>query len=145
MQALMAQVYRRFAGDAMAMMAETGLTMPQMVALQVLRFGGPQSINGLMERLRLSMSATSHLVDRLVEKGYVDRREDPDDRRQKRVEITATGAGIIDHLAQLQTVEFTRVLGTLDPALQAQLVVVFERAIAELAVTAPCAPTPKTS
>jgi DNA-binding MarR family transcriptional regulator len=137
MNELMSQVYRRFAGDTMAIMAESGLTMTQMVAMQILRYGGPQSIGGLVERLKLSMSATSHLVDRLVEKGFVDRKEDPDDRRQKRVAITESGAALIDQLASERNAEFTRALSTLDPDLREQLVVVFERAIAQLAAD-PC-------
>ena len=128
----MGLVHSRFAGDTMAIMCESGLTMPQMVALFGLRFGGAQSIGGLVERLHLSLSATSHLVDRLVEKGFVDRREDPVDRRQKRVEITQTGLELIERLSRERSEEFSRALGTLDSDLQEQLVAVIERAIEQL-------------
>ena len=129
---VMSLVYRRFAGETMVLMSDTGLTMPQMVALNVLRYAGPQSIGGLVEKLHLSISATSHLVDRLVEKALVDRQEDPDDRRQKRVEITAAGSELVDRIARVQTSEFARVLSSLDPDLQAQLATAFERAVEQL-------------
>ncbi|MSQ03327.1 MAG: MarR family transcriptional regulator [Myxococcales bacterium] len=45
--------------------------------------------------LNLSASATSHLVDRLVERGFVTRDEDTTDRRQKNVAITAAGLDIV--------------------------------------------------
>jgi DNA-binding MarR family transcriptional regulator len=131
-QELMGLVHRRFAGDTMAIMVEAGVTLPQIVALHVLRFTGPQSIGGLVEHLKLSVSATSHLVDRLFDKGFVDRREDEADRRQKRVEITAAGIALLDDIARERTAEFSRALGSLDPELRAQLIAVFERAIQEL-------------
>lgn len=137
MQDLMGLVHRRFAGDAMERMAEVGLTMPQIVALHVLRYGGQRSIGELGESLKLSTSATSHLVDRLVAKGFIDRREDPDDRRQKNVAITEEGSTFVDDLAAERTAEFARALSTLDPDLQQQLVLVLVRAIDQLRATDP--------
>ena len=55
----------------------------------------PHSVSGIQGHLRLSASTTSHMVDRLVSKGFVDRTEDPSDRRQKLVAITAAGAELL--------------------------------------------------
>ncbi len=131
-QELMGLVHRRFAGDAMQIMAESGLTMPQIVALHVLRFGPPCHIGALGEHLKLSTSATSHMVERLFEKGLVDRTEDPIDRRQKNVAITAEGIALVVRLHTERTQELSRALSTLDPELREQLVSVFERVIAQL-------------
>lgn len=136
LQQLMAQLHRRFAGDFMGLMNGTGLTMPQLVALHVLE-SGSQSINGMADHLKLSVSATSHLVDRLFEKGFVDRREHPDDRRQKRVALTAEGTEFIGRLARLRTEEMTRVLAILDPATQEGMLRIFEAAIAEFGAEPP--------
>lgn len=140
-QELMALVHRRFAGDAMAIMSAAGLTMPQIVAMHILQHG-EQSVGSLTERLRLSPSATSHLVDQLVKKGFVDRREDPADRRQKRIEITAAGTDLLQRLTRAKTAEFASAVASLDPKTQRGLVAAIEAAVAELARDLPGPPCP---
>jgi len=69
------------AGDMLSIMAESGLTMPQIVTLHVLRRAGSYTVSAIAERLRLSKAATSHLIEQLVVKGFVTRIEDSVDRR----------------------------------------------------------------
>jgi DNA-binding MarR family transcriptional regulator len=81
---------------------------------------------GLAERLELKAAATGKLVDRLVERGLVERRSDPDDRRAHRLfatkkslalltELEPLGENIRDHvLANLTEQE----IGTLSSVLQ---------------------------
>lgn len=135
----MALVHRGFAGDAMAIMSEAGLTMPQIVALHIL-VHGPQSNHGLVEKLHLSTSATSHLVDQLVKKGFVDRAEDPTDRRQKRLAITDAGTDLLRRLSQERTDEFARALSSLDPQTRMTLVTALDRAVTELSRDLPLRP-----
>lgn len=58
-------------------------------SLLVLRAKGSLSVNELADQLSLSVAATGRAVDKLVQSGLVDRREDPADRRVKRVSLTA--------------------------------------------------------
>src|SRR5436853_6258559 len=55
---------------------DAGMTLQQIAAIHILMFEGPVSLTSLSERLGLSASATSHLVQRLFELGYVSRFED---------------------------------------------------------------------
>ncbi|WP_018178262.1 MarR family winged helix-turn-helix transcriptional regulator [Jongsikchunia kroppenstedtii] len=57
-------------------------------SLLVLRAKGTLSVNELAESLSLSVAATGRAVDKLVQLGLVDRREDTADRRVKRVSLT---------------------------------------------------------
>lgn len=77
--------------ESVRAMADVGLTLPQIGALHVLQFAGPRSVSELTEELGLSLSATSHLVQRLVEMGLVLRQEDARDRRQKVLTLSAAG------------------------------------------------------
>src|SRR3954467_10492077 len=70
-------------GSAMKEAADAGMTVQQITAIHALMFEGPCSVTQLTERLGLSVSATSHLVQRLVEQGYARRYEDEADRRSK--------------------------------------------------------------
>ncbi|WP_448222616.1 MarR family winged helix-turn-helix transcriptional regulator [Gordonia iterans] len=75
-----------------ANLASTDLTFSQVRILFVLL----QSDEGLpthevADHLGLSLAATGRAADRLVTLGFVDRREDPRDRRVKRLSLTAAG------------------------------------------------------
>jgi DNA-binding MarR family transcriptional regulator len=57
----------------------------------IARTGAP--LSEVIEELRVSKQAAGQLVDALVERGYLDRAADPDDRRRVRVALTARGRG----------------------------------------------------
>jgi len=129
---LMSLLHRDIAGETLAIMHESGLTMPQVVALHILRHAGASPISRLGELLHLSTSATSHLVDRLVERNLVERSEDPADRRQKRVVLAAEGSALLDRLNDSRTAEYTVALHRLDPALRQSLLALVEEMISQL-------------
>src|SRR5205823_3506981 len=65
------------------------------------------------ELVPLSLPAASRTVDDLVRRGMVQRHEDPEDRRMKRVKLTETGRAVIRRLnaARLNGLEqFTETL-----------------------------------
>lgn len=118
---LMGLLHSRMAGDAMQLMAELNLTMPQMVCLHILKDGGSRSVGAIGGVLNLSASATSHLIDRLFERGIVTREEDPADRRQKLVSITPLGVEIVDRLSAARSEQIGAAVADIDPELRAQL------------------------
>lgn len=87
-------------------MSEAEPNLPQMATLYVLDGGASPTVGELAERLGRSTSLTSRLVDQLVNRGWVDRAEDPADRRAKRLRITTKGRdflrGFEDVRAQAQ-------------------------------------------
>lgn len=74
---------------------ETGLSLPQMATLHYLHAEGPKPISGIARHLNLSLTATSHSVQRLVSKGLVTRTEDPRDRRRKAVALDEGGRKLV--------------------------------------------------
>jgi DNA-binding MarR family transcriptional regulator len=129
---MMSHIHRRSADDTLAVMNEAGLTMAQMVALMLLQKLGSLSVSSVAACIKLSPAATSHMVDRLVQAGLVVRTEDPEDRRQKRLGITAVGRELIQRTQEERTREFTRILGRLSAEVQAQFSRVLARVVAEL-------------
>ena len=78
-----------------------GLTEPQYNILRVLRgfhSRGPSSIGFLKERMLDRSSDVSRLVDKLYDKGLIDRKENTADRRQKDVVITEQGILLLSHM-----------------------------------------------
>lgn len=77
------------------------LTLSQVKAIYVVATGGPMTMGALADRLGTKLSTTSGAVDRLVHRGLLDRREDPDDRRQVLVEATPTALAQIEQMSEL--------------------------------------------
>lgn len=128
----MEQVNRRGGGTTLAIIHEAGLTLPQMVTMHILRARGTMDLGSITEGIRLTASSTSHLVDRLVERGYVDRWENPDDRRQKLLRLTDSGREVVDLIARSRADEMTAVMAELSPELQRQLADTFEIVLAQM-------------
>jgi DNA-binding MarR family transcriptional regulator len=73
------------------------LSFTQFKALSVAA-GGEPTVKELAERLGLSLPGCSRAVDHLVRRGLLDRREDPEDRRCKRLTVTGAGSELVHRL-----------------------------------------------
>ena len=76
-------------------LSELRLGFTQLAALYVLAEGSTTTIGELAEALGRSPSATSRLVDGLVRRRLVERREEPEDRRQRSISLTLRGQAIL--------------------------------------------------
>jgi DNA-binding MarR family transcriptional regulator len=80
-----------------------GITEPQYNVLRVLRgFRSecPVSIGFLKERMLDKSSDVSRIVDNLYEKGLIVRKENPNDRRQKEIDITEKGLKLLSEMIE---------------------------------------------
>ena len=73
----------------------TGLSMPQFSILMQLHHKGACGLSEISERFEVSPAAASQLVDKLVQSGYIQREEDPSDRRAKLLNLTEKGRELI--------------------------------------------------
>lgn len=129
---LMRHVNRRSAGETLAILNDAGLTLPQLVCLHILEASGVRTVSAIASALRLSPAATSHLVDRLVSGGLAGRIEDPIDRRQKRVTITASGRRLISRVERERTREMTAAVAGMSSEIVRQFSRVLVKVIEEL-------------
>lgn len=132
MHRFMDQVNRRTGGSTLAIIHESGLTLPQMVAMHVLRRRDTLDLGAVADAIRLTASTTSHLVDRLLEKGLVERWENPGDRRQKLVRLTPAGEDVVDRISRSRGEEMSQVMAELSPEIRGRLAEVFEHVIGQL-------------
>jgi DNA-binding MarR family transcriptional regulator len=73
----------------------TQVTFPQMRAMAILRHQ-PASLNDLANAHEVSAATMSRMISTLVERGWVQRREEPQDRRQVRLTLTEAGQASLD-------------------------------------------------
>jgi len=74
----------------------TGLSMPQFSILMQLHHKGPCGMSEVSERFDITAAAASQLVDKLVQAGYLEREEDPSDRRAKLLTLSDKGEELIN-------------------------------------------------
>jgi len=73
----------------------TGLSMPQFSILMQLYHKGPCGMSEISDRFDITAAAASQLVEKLVQAGYLERAEDPTDRRAKLLTLSTKGGELI--------------------------------------------------
>jgi len=98
------------------------LSFSQMKALHAL-IGEPEatSVKRLGEKLGLSLAAMSRAADELVQRGLVNRTEDPTDRRLKRLCLTDEGRDLVQRMRELRMAGFEQFVATLTAKQRTQL------------------------
>ena len=94
---------------------ELGMTIPQLRTLVLLERMGPMRMGSISTHLGRALSATTTVVDRLVEKGFVGRSSDPDDRRVVLCDLTELGRNTIDRFWRIGTDNLERIMEVLGP------------------------------
>jgi len=90
------------------------VTMSQAKLLHVVASEPEARMSSLAGRLGVSLSTLSGVVDRLVEHGFLERHEDPSDRRQVMIALTAEGRSVIERFRELGSRHFRALLETLE-------------------------------
>jgi DNA-binding MarR family transcriptional regulator len=72
-----------------------GVSISQSHVLDLLAEEGDLSMQALARRMFRSVSTMTRVVAQLVKRGHVKRRQDPEDRRVVRVEITPQGKAVL--------------------------------------------------
>jgi DNA-binding MarR family transcriptional regulator len=102
LSALLRHLFLYDRGNMLQLIEESGLSMTQTKAL--LELGGlgeaaqPCQVSDLAETFGVSVPSMSRAVDCLVKQRLATRVEDPEDRRVRRVEITAKGKKLVETL-----------------------------------------------
>jgi len=82
--------------DFKRFMDATGLSFSQINILMRLVHRGSTGVSEMGEQMGVTNAAASQAVDRLVQLGLIERTEDPEDRRAKRLALTHKGRTLIE-------------------------------------------------
>ena len=111
-----------------AVASEFDLSPPQVRALGVLDPGRPVPMSELAEALHCDNSNVTGIVDRLEDRGLVERRSASHDRRVKMLAVTERGADVRERLAE-RLQEAPEPLARLSPEDQRALRDIMRRAL----------------
>ena len=91
------------------------ISMQQLRAMFFLRDEEEASVGRLAELFGFGLPAASLLADRLVRAGYVERREDPADRRRVLLSLTRAGLRLVTDLREGSQSVLRRWMSSLGP------------------------------
>ena len=94
------KVHRALLTSTATRWRDLDLSMQQVRALFFLRDEQEASVGRLAELFGFGLPAASLLADRLVRAGYVERREDPGDRRRVLLSLTRIGVRLVTDLRE---------------------------------------------
>jgi DNA-binding MarR family transcriptional regulator len=127
---LLHAVNRRIRRASLDALEPLGITPAQARALRTIGVDGPVRMSDLAARLRVVPRSATTVVDELVERGLVERRTDPDDRRVVAVALTGEGERLLAELERgrrAAAAALTDRLGARDLAALAALLRVLDR------------------
>lgn len=106
----MEQLRKLMEGRAQESHEERFATIMQFLALKFLRTSQDRTIGELADHLMLSKSSATQLIERLVKAGFVERIDDPEDRRIVRLRITPRGEQLLANMKQRYVDKMTALL-----------------------------------
>ncbi len=77
-------------------MHSTGLSMPQLNTLVRLHYQATCGVSDIGRQLGVSSAAASQMIDRMVQQGLLERRENAGDRRMRQLSLTAKGHRLVE-------------------------------------------------
>ncbi len=109
-----------------SVLEEMELTFPQTMLLLELRVMGECSMGELSRRLGITQGVATRMVDRLVERGLVERRRDKADRRVVRVTLAQKAEGIAKRIENENRERLKQLFATVPEKERADLIAILK-------------------
>lgn len=107
--------------------ARFNLTITEWRVMAVLGHEGGLSANTVAERTAMDKVAVSRAVSALMAKKILNRQTDPADARRSSLKLSAKGYGVFDQIVPLALAYERRILASLEPAEQSQLLAILDK------------------
>jgi DNA-binding MarR family transcriptional regulator len=117
---LLRRAHQRASAIFQEVMTE-GLTPPQFAALVKIRDFGTVSQNRLGRSVAMDPATSQGVTQRLLGKGLISRKDDPEDRRRTLLSLTIEGEALVDRLVPQGKQVTSETLEPLTPEEQKQL------------------------
>ena len=95
--------------------------------LEALYHKGPLLLGDVQKKILLSSGGVTYAIDRLVDKGLVERRECASDRRARYAALTPKGSEVMDRVFPSHAEAIEQVMSTLTPREQDQAIELLRR------------------
>ncbi len=100
--------------DGMRFIRSAGLSMPQFTILMHLHYAKGNGLNYISDLLQVSPAAASQLVEKLVVNGLLERSENPNDRREKIINLSPKALNLIEEGINVRTLWVEELINNLN-------------------------------
>lgn len=118
---VLARAYAAVAERAARDVARHGLTLAEFAVMEALYHKGQLLLGEVQKKILVSSGGVTYLVDRLEQRGLVERRIAPEDRRARYASLTAEGEAFMRRIFPEHAACIAEVAAALAPAEQAEL------------------------
>jgi DNA-binding MarR family transcriptional regulator len=101
---------------------DSGISMQQLGVLMYLQRSGNCGISKIGSDLGVTNAAASQMIERLLQQGFLQRKEDPNDRRVRNVVLTEKGRQLVDESIQVRLGWIDELARLLTPNQQAEVI-----------------------
>ena len=101
---------------------QTGLNISDFSILEVLLHKGSLPVNTIGKKVLLTSGSMTTAAKRLIQKGYIKRKQDPSDGRYFYLSLTAVGRRLIENAYQKHSHNLEKIVEVLTEAERVQLV-----------------------
>ncbi len=113
--------------NSMGFWKKTGMSMPQISTLMRLHYRGACNVSDLGSYLTVTPAAASQMIEKLVQHGYIERTEDPEDRRTKQITLTHKGTALVQKSLDARRRWLNDLIKNLSPEQQAEIAGALDR------------------
>jgi DNA-binding MarR family transcriptional regulator len=96
-------------------MVDDAVTLPQLRLMVMVMSRGPLNLAAVADGLGVHPSNATRACDRLVVAGLLDRRDNPDDRRNLLLELTPAGRELVERVMEHRRAEIGEILDRMPP------------------------------
>lgn len=118
---VLARAYRSMAGFVERSVAALDIGLSDFMILEALLHKGPLTMSQLCNAALITNASMTAAIDRLEERGFVERIASKEDRRVRRVQLTAQGTVLIKRLYTRHEHDLDEVMSSVAPAQRAEL------------------------
>lgn len=108
------------------------ITMPQCMVMRVAYLNDNCKMSDISNALGVTMANVTSMADRLIRDGYLERHEDPVDRRIVRISLTKEGRKTCEEIWESKRRHFMRIFGKLSVKERNQMLEIMQKVAQEL-------------
>jgi DNA-binding MarR family transcriptional regulator len=94
---------------------DNNLSMPQFGTLMQIYHKHTCAVSDIGSEMGISNAAASQMLDRLVQQNYIERTEDPIDRRVKQINLTDKGLALVKEANMVKLHTLSKLIQTFTP------------------------------
>ena len=124
---VLARAQRAVAERTQASLEQHGVSGTEFAILEALHHKGPLLLGDVQRKILVSSGGITFLVDRLTERGYVERKACPTDRRARYAALTRKGAALMKEIFPAHAAAIHQAMSGLSQAEQKEATALLKR------------------